>query len=220
MTELLIAAQMRAIERAAIDSGEVTGLELMERAGRGVVDAIFARWPDLRAALVLCGPGNNGGDGFVIARLLVQAGWRVQVAAMRSPEAMRGDAAVNAKRWAGIAPAIPYTVEALTDAAHAAVSEGIAEWVVVDALFGIGQHGPLDAALAPLYGLVDATFARGAGPVPRFVAVDVPTGYDPDTGDRLCNWPAPVDLAIAFHSAKPVHAVLSDAEVIVVGIGL
>ena len=61
MTELLTAAQMRAIEQAAIDSGQVTGLELMERAGRGVVDAIFAEWPDLaktsHAAVVLCGPG-------------------------------------------------------------------------------------------------------------------------------------------------------------------
>ncbi len=81
MTELLTAAQMRAIEEAAIASGEVTGLELMERAGRGVVEAITAEWPELGAgcrAVVLCGPGNNGGDGFVVARLLWQAGgtWR------------------------------------------------------------------------------------------------------------------------------------------------
>ena len=83
MTELLTAAQMRAIERAAIESGEVTGLELMERAGRGVVEAIFAEWPELKAepqrAVVLCGPGNNGGDGFVVARLLKERGWEVLV---------------------------------------------------------------------------------------------------------------------------------------------
>ena len=70
MTELLTAAQMRAIERAAIESGEVTGLELMERAGRGTVEAILEEWPELvggeRRAVVLCGPGNNGGDGFVV----------------------------------------------------------------------------------------------------------------------------------------------------------
>ena len=67
MTELLTAAQMKAIEQAAIDSGEVTGLELMERAGRGVVEAVFEEWPGLaktsHKAVVLCGPGNNGGDG-------------------------------------------------------------------------------------------------------------------------------------------------------------
>ncbi len=71
MAELLTAAQMRAIEQAAIDSGEVTGLELMERAGRGVVEAIFEEWPEFaqtsHRAVVLCGPGNNGGDGFVVA---------------------------------------------------------------------------------------------------------------------------------------------------------
>ena len=74
MTELLTAAQMRSLEAAAIASGEVTGLELMERAGRGVVEAVFEEWPELRAtshrAVVLCWPGNNGGDGFVVARLL------------------------------------------------------------------------------------------------------------------------------------------------------
>ena len=70
MTELLTAAQMRAIEEAAIASGEVTGLELMERAGRGVVEAIFEEWPALKEgahrAVVLCGPGNNGGDGLLL----------------------------------------------------------------------------------------------------------------------------------------------------------
>jgi ADP-dependent NAD(P)H-hydrate dehydratase / NAD(P)H-hydrate epimerase len=90
MTELLTAAQMRAIEAAAIASGEVTGLELMERAGRGVVEAIFEEWPELRAtthrAVVLCGPGNNGGDGFVVARLLQEWGWEVEVFLYGDPE--------------------------------------------------------------------------------------------------------------------------------------
>jgi NAD(P)H-hydrate repair Nnr-like enzyme with NAD(P)H-hydrate epimerase domain len=102
MMELLTAAQMRAIEQAAIESGEVTGLELMERAGTGVVEAIFEEWPELEMvgqeggaapdpadpprgilgkmkALVLCGPGNNGGDGFVVARLLRARGCEVEV---------------------------------------------------------------------------------------------------------------------------------------------
>ncbi|MCX7287622.1 MAG: bifunctional ADP-dependent NAD(P)H-hydrate dehydratase/NAD(P)H-hydrate epimerase, partial [Rhodobacterales bacterium] len=84
MTELLTAAQMRAIEAAAIASGEVTGLELMERAGRGVVEAVFEEWPELRAgsfrAVVLCGPGNNGGDGYVAAAALSRRGCDVAVA--------------------------------------------------------------------------------------------------------------------------------------------
>ena len=78
MTVLVTSAQMRAIERAAIESQAVTGAELMERAGAGVVAAVFEHWRDLdagaRRALVLCGPGNNGGDGYVIARLLARRG--------------------------------------------------------------------------------------------------------------------------------------------------
>ncbi|WP_339641351.1 NAD(P)H-hydrate epimerase, partial [Jannaschia helgolandensis] len=74
MSELLLtAAQMRAVEQAAIDAGEITGLQLMERAGQGAVAAIEARWPVLARApgraVILCGPGNNGGDGFVVARV-------------------------------------------------------------------------------------------------------------------------------------------------------
>ncbi len=99
MTELLTAAQMRAVEAAAIAGGEVTGLELMERAGRGVVEAIFEEWPELRAtshrAVVLCGPGNNGGDGFVVARLLKEWGWEVEVFLYGDPSRLPPDARVN-----------------------------------------------------------------------------------------------------------------------------
>ena len=83
MIELLTADQMRAIEAAAIESGAVTGLELMERAGAGALKAVLEEWPELadgtHCAVVLCGPGNNGGDGFVVARLLQNAGWDVEV---------------------------------------------------------------------------------------------------------------------------------------------
>ncbi|MEX0286802.1 MAG: NAD(P)H-hydrate epimerase, partial [Paracoccaceae bacterium] len=85
MTELLTSAEMRAIEQAAIARSEVTGLELMERAGRGVVEAVFEEWPELEAqaheakhkAVVLCGPGNNGGDGFFVARPFAERDWDV-----------------------------------------------------------------------------------------------------------------------------------------------
>ena len=99
MTELLTAAQMRAIERAAIESGEVTGLELMERAGRGVVEAVFEEWPDLakapHRAVVLCGSGNNGGDGFVVARLLKDWGWEGEVVLYGDPAKLPPDAKAN-----------------------------------------------------------------------------------------------------------------------------
>ena len=111
MTELLTAAQMRAIEMAAIDSGAVTGLELMERAGRGVVDAVFEEWPELaqtdHRAVVLCGPGNNGGDGFVVARLLKETGWEVEVFLYGDPEKLPPDARVNYERWAELGATRP-----------------------------------------------------------------------------------------------------------------
>ena len=98
MTELLTAAQMRAIEAAAIESGSVTGLELMERAGQGVVDAVMAEWPELaktsHKAAVLCGPGNNGGDGFVVARLLMEWGWEVKVFLYGEPDKLPCSAAL------------------------------------------------------------------------------------------------------------------------------
>ncbi|WP_333847902.1 NAD(P)H-hydrate epimerase, partial [Phaeobacter italicus] len=136
MTDLLTSAQMRAIEQAAIDSGEVSGLELMERAGQGVVEAIFEEWPELaepveagrgaspsssighsdqsrnqgrppeylekgeslRRAVVLCGPGNNGGDGFVVARLLKERCWEVEVFLYGDPDKLPPDAKANYER--------------------------------------------------------------------------------------------------------------------------
>jgi NAD(P)H-hydrate repair Nnr-like enzyme with NAD(P)H-hydrate epimerase domain len=111
MTELLTAAQMRAVEQAAIDSGEVTGLELMERAGRGVVEAVLEEWPELaltsHKAVVLCGPGNNGGDGFVVARLLKERGWEVEVFFYGEEGKLAPDALANYQRWGELGPIQP-----------------------------------------------------------------------------------------------------------------
>src|SRR6056297_4046783 len=103
MREILTAAQMRAIEQAAIESGTVTGLELMERAGRGVVEAVFEEWPDLakapQNAVVLCGPGNNGGDGFVVARLLRDRGWQVTLFLYGDADRLPPDASACCREW-------------------------------------------------------------------------------------------------------------------------
>ncbi len=159
MSEALSAAQMRGIERAAIDAGHVTGLELMERAGRGVVEAMLAWRPELATAphraAVLCGPGNNGGDGFVVARLLRERGWEVEVLLYgRDPseiDKLPPDAAANARRWApigGIQPLASQTLPAGYD-------------ICVDAIFGTGLARDLDADLAEIVETLDA--ARLAG---------------------------------------------------------
>ncbi|MGB5870257.1 MAG: NAD(P)H-hydrate epimerase, partial [Albidovulum sp.] len=188
MTELLTAAQMRAIEQAAIASGEVTGLELMERAGRGVVEAIFAEWPQMRAtshrAVVLCGPGNNGGDGFVVARLLTEWGWEVEVFLYGEPAKLPPDARVNCERWGALA-----AISDLRKGFRAKLPPDI----LVDALFGTGlTRRPQDDLSETLKELnecaeVFASGRRNAGGM-RFspvVAVDVPSGLCSDSGRSL-----------------------------------
>lgn len=146
MPDLLTAAQMRSLEQAAIGSGAVSGLELMERAGQGVVDAVFARWPALsataHAAVVLCGPGNNGGDGFVVARLLRDRGWTVRVYLLGTPEKLPPDARANHDRWAATDPVMPFPA-CCPDPAQAAL--------VVDAGFGTGLARPLDDKLVAAF---------------------------------------------------------------------
>ena len=105
MTHLLTAQEMREIEKSAIESGIATGAELMERAGRRVVEALHAEWPEAgraaRRAIVLCGPGNNGGDGYVVARLLHGLGWTVSVYGMGDTEKLPPDARVNRQALGG-----------------------------------------------------------------------------------------------------------------------
>lgn len=191
MTELLTAAQMRAIEADAMASGEVTGLELMERAGQGVVEAILAAWPDLSTgtprAVVLCGPGNNGGDGFVVARLLAVRGWRVEVFALSATTTP--DALAMRVAWTGPVQGF-----------HALEWETFADApVVIDAVFGTGLTRPI----APgVWGALE--MARGC----RIVAVDVPSGLCADSGRFLAegDWDErPADLTVTFGAAKRGH---------------
>jgi hydroxyethylthiazole kinase-like uncharacterized protein yjeF len=195
MTELLTAAQMRAIEQAAIASGEVTGLDLMERAGRGVVEAIFEEWPDLRAtsprAVVLCGPGNNGGDGFVVARLLKEWGWEVEVFLYGNPERLPPDARVNYERWLGMGEV---RVKPLTD------DDLIGADVVIDALFGTGFVRALTGLVA------EAVDAMGRCSL-RLVAVDIRSGLCADSGQVLGKEFAEGTgvLTVSFHCPKRGH---------------
>lgn len=198
MTELLTAAQMRAIEAAAIASGEVTGLELMERAGRGVVEAVFEEWPELRAtshrAVVLCGPGNNGGDGFVVARLLQDWGWEVEVFLYGDPERMPPDARVNYERWRGMGKVC--RLEDCPRGYHRGCS------VVVDSIFGIGLSSAVDEAV--LRPLRDAWLNEDEPDGPRLVAVDLPSGLSSETGALHADV-FPVDLTVTFQHPRPGH---------------
>ena len=194
MTDVLTDAQMRAVEGAAFALGRVSGADLMQRAGAGVAAAIFATWPELRAssqrAVVLCGPGNNGGDGYVVARLLRDWGWQVFV---HGVGAGGGDAGTMAQAWSDAGgQVLPLSTKALT-----ASMQGAA--VVVDALLGIGQMRSADALLGPVLQ------ARVACRPVRWVAVDLPTGLNADSGRLTGALICAADLTVTFHRAKLGH---------------
>lgn len=196
--EVLTAAQMRAVERAAIDGGSVTGLALMERAGQGVVDAIFETWPVLvdsaQNVVVLCGPGNNGGDGFVVARLLSERGWAVRTYLLGDAEALPSDARINHDKWIEIG-----TCEAMSERSLGSVK--FQPDMVIDALFGTGLSRPVDDIAAFL--LTNFDVLRDELAV-KCVAIDIPSGVCADSGKSLGCFTS-VDLTVSFHSAKVGH---------------
>jgi len=179
---LLTPLQMGDADRAAKARG-VGGFALMEAAGSAVAVAVGARWP-MRPITVLCGPGNNGGDGFVAARHLAAAGWPVKLALLGSRDKLKGEAAQAASLWTG--SLAPFSTQCLDGAG-----------LVIDAIFGAGLSRPLDGeALA----MVQALKSRRI-PV---CAIDVPSGLDGGSGMSL-GAAAPAELTVTFFRKKPGH---------------
>jgi NAD(P)H-hydrate epimerase len=182
---LLTPAEMGEADRAAIASG-VAGSALMEAAGRAVADAVLRRWPHAPVA-VLCGPGNNCGDGFVAARHLVAAGSTVRLGLLGERGKLTGDAAHAASLWNGaIEPLSPSLIEGAA--------------VVVDAVFGAGLARPVEGVAAAV---ITALAASG---VPS-VAVDVPSGLDGATGE-VQGVAAKAAVTVTFFHKKPGHLLL------------
>lgn len=161
-------------------AGGLPGPVLMENAGRAIADAIATRWIP-RPVCVLCGPGNNGGDGFVVARWLAKWGWRVRLGLLGTRERLKGDAAHHAQLWQG---------EVLPLAEALAADTGL----VVDAVFGAGLNQPIEGELRQVLESV-------ACPL---VAVDTPTGLDGNSGQVLGYAPKAA-LSVTFYRAKPGH---------------
>ncbi|MDH3232388.1 MAG: NAD(P)H-hydrate dehydratase [Alphaproteobacteria bacterium] len=192
---------MASADKAAI-AGGIAGEQLMENAGGGVARLIVERWSP-RPVAVLCGPGNNGGDGFVVARHFAKAGWPVKLALLGSPQALSGDAAVMAKRWDG--PIAPLDADVLDGAG-----------LVVDGLFGAGLTRPIEGAPAALIERLNAD----AVPV---VAIDMPSGVDGNSGAVLGAAPHAA-LTVTFFRRKPGHLLLPGrlhcGEVVTIDIGI
>ena len=242
MTAILTAAEMRALEQAAIASGEVTGLELMERAGRGVVEAILEEWPEIeqgaRRAVVLCGPGNNGGDGFVVARLLKERGWEVEVFLYGDAARLPPDARTNHDVWLArgdvraltLPNVTPSEVQEFEQAAYGLSGTTL----IVDAIFGIGLTRSIEG-LSPLFTYNDIEVGVGKRLTPaHHVAIDIPSGMFTDEPRPPDYFTLPdgqigpswflADLTVTFHSMKPAHvhpyAARSSGKVVVKDIGL
>ena len=207
---------MRAAEQHEIASGRQSGADLMERAGRGIVDQIFAKWPKLEnsngTAVIICGPGNNGGDGFVIARLLYLRGWGVTVFFYGDSDRLPPDARLNFDRWLEFGQVRPFSelrgfLSTVGDHNHPDV------WV--DAIFGTGLTRPIGGELAVGLNALsnwssDLVSSHGG----HVVAVDMPSGLNTDTGELMIDDPSGdpsfgwyCDLAVTFHAPKRCHFV-------------
>ena len=186
---LLPPKEMSEADRLAIASG-VASIALMEKAGLAVADALARRSPP-RPLAVLCGPGNNGGDAFVAARVLAARGWPMRLALLGARASLKGDAALAATSWSG-------DVEALSPA----ILEG-AE-IVLDGLFGAGLARPVEGEARE----VIAAIEERRLPV---VAIDVPSGIDGATGEVRGIAPRAV-LTVTFFRLKPGHLLLPGRE--------
>lgn len=201
MNELLTPAEMYRADVLAVEGG-ASSLMLMENAGRAVAEEIVRRY-GARPALIACGPGNNGGDGFVVARHLKAWGWDVRVGLLGAPTKLAGNAAAMAAKWDGPVGSLP---DGPTPQ-HGNIG------LIVDALFGAGISRVFPAALA------EAINGRGV-PV---VAVDVPSGLDGGTGfPRGASIKA--DLTVTFFRKKPGHVLMPGrslcGETVVADIGI
>ncbi len=197
---VLTAAQMQKLDRLASEQLAIPGLVLMENAGAGVARLIDERFPDdaERGVVILCGPGNNGGDGFVIARHLFNLGCEVELFLLGASEKLRGDAKTNHAIAANMDLPIAEVKKAadLLKVRSALSRAGL----VVDALFGTGLDRPIEGLGAELINLVN----KSKLPV---VAVDIPSGLSADTGKP---WEPAIraDLTATFALAKLGHYLL------------
>jgi NAD(P)H-hydrate epimerase len=199
--EILTVEQMYAADRYAGETG-IPSLKLMEEAGRAVAAEIIKRWTP-RPTCVLCGPGNNGGDGFVVARHLLEAKWDVWVESLVDPRTLKGDAAQMAQLWKGETISI-FESKRMAD-------------LFVDALFGAGLSRPLDGEALRL--------AQGSSKYKdRIVAIDVPSGIDGNTGKPLGDIAFEAGLTVTFFRKKPAHLLYPGraacGEVVVADIGI
>lgn len=205
MYELLLVKQRYEADIRAGEQG-ISSLTLMERAGEACCGILYERYPRAQNVCVLCGPGNNGGDGFVIARHLLDRGYNVRLGLLGCVEDLCGDSAIMAARWIGdvndVSPEFPEGAD-----------------VIVDAIFGTGLTRPVEGCLASLIESLNERL-----PVKQKVlAVDIASGVDGDSG-FVRGVAIRADITVTFFRRMPGHFLfpggLYCGEVVVVDIGI
>ncbi|SON56032.1 Nicotinamide nucleotide repair protein [Hartmannibacter diazotrophicus] len=202
---LLRPDEMGRADSMTIEKG-TSGSTLMENAGLAIADDVVARHRHGTRVTVVCGPGNNGGDGFVAARVLAQRGMVVRLLLLGDTDRLTGDAAIAAKRWRG-------TIEPVSETAIMAAD------VVIDAIFGAGLARPVEGRAAEAIGWINAARRGGAS----VIAVDLPSGIDGRTGEIL-GIAVEADRSVTFFRRKPGHLLLpgrvNAGRVVVADIGI
>ena len=196
--KILTASQMQRIDRLTTERYGVPSLVLMENAGRSVVEFLASRLAPLadHRIVILCGKGNNGGDGLVVARLLREQGCNPRLLLFADPEGLRGDVAVN---WARLRTSgLPEIIETI-EWWRSNVESLANTTLFVDALLGTGLAKPLEGFLLEVVRDVNTRF-----PTAKVVAVDLPTGISADTGD-LIGEHLRADFSVTFTAPKIAH---------------
>ncbi len=217
--KIVSATEMREIDRATSERYGVPSLTLMENAGSAVGRFVLSEYPQAERVGILCGKGNNGGDGFVVARKLVEAGRAVRVLLLSDPTELRGDAAVMFQEMQQKLQPINHAPVIVREASRfdsPDAAEIFASDVIVDAILGTGFRPPV----SPLYAAAIARMNRAAASI---VAVDVPSGADADAmrprsgaGDE-----ARADAIVTFTAPRPAHvfAALTGGPTVIAPIG-
>jgi ADP-dependent NAD(P)H-hydrate dehydratase / NAD(P)H-hydrate epimerase len=192
--KIITAAEMRGIDRVTSERFGVPSQTLMENAGTAVADFVVSHWTSAKRIGVVCGKGNNGGDGFVAARKLQQAGWEVRVLLLAQPSELRGDAAEMFSKLPA-PPVIAASSEELRrDPARAVLDAD----VLLDAILGTGFRPPVSGLYAEAIELLNAERV----PV---VAVDIPSGADADVMGEQTGAVARADGMVTFTAPRPAH---------------
>jgi ADP-dependent NAD(P)H-hydrate dehydratase / NAD(P)H-hydrate epimerase len=219
--KIVSAAEMREIDRATSERFGVPSLTLMENAGAAVAGFVLSDYPQAERVGILCGKGNNGGDGFVVARKLAEAGRAVRVLLLCAPEELRGDAAAmfqNMLRKLQPLKIVPLIVREASGLDSAEAAEIFAADVIVDAIFGTGFRPPV----SPLYAAAIGRMNACSAPI---VAIDIPSGADADdmrpASAAGARDKSRADAVVTFTAPRPAHifAALTSGPTVIAPIG-